>query len=327
MDRVARKVVPGVPLSRVYSALRSGEIRLNGKRVKGDARVSAGDSLDAKEWLVSSVNRSPLPAPAEITSGAPSPSRDRTVPQRPLDGRIVFESPHIIVISKLRGEVVHGPDSLETLVRAHLLPSAAAGVSFAPGPVHRLDRNTTGLVVYSASLRGAQEMSKALRGHRVRKLYAAVLSGEVAAEERWDSRIRRDDVTRKSGVATQGSSDTQPGRSAGGGQEALTLVTPVAVADGASLVVARIVTGRTHQIRAHATANGTPLYGDRKYGGPAFPGGYILHAGALAITTPSKEIDFGHLWTPLPAVAEGRVERLFGKSALNQLYEVFSVGR
>jgi 23S rRNA pseudouridine955/2504/2580 synthase len=344
IDRIARKAFPGLPLSRIYSAIRSGDIRLNGKRVKGEARVASGDSLDAREWLVTGpvtsrgpgATRTPLDLPRP-GSPADTPGSDgsgkgrrgpaagslraaesgeRGVSPHAFDLRIVYQSPHLLVVSKLRGELVHGADSLETLVRDHLAGSLAAGVSFTPGPVHRLDRNTTGLVVYSASLRGAQEMSKALRGHRVRKLYAAVLSGIVAGEQRWENRIVRDQFAKRSDAAA-----------GTGGQDALTIVRPIATAHNASLVVAQIVTGRTHQIRAHSAENKTPLLGDRKYGGPSYPGGFILHAGALAMTAPVPEIDFAHLWTPLPTFAEERVRKLFGSEALTALYEVFSVGR
>lgn len=304
IDRVARKAFPQIPLSRIYSALRSGEIRLNGRRIKGDVRVTAGDSLDVRERLV---------------GGAPKDAANSPAPDiHQLDGRIVHESPHLLVVAKERGEIVHGPDSLGTLVQSYLASSIAPGVSFTPGPVHRLDRNTTGLVMYAASLRGAQEMSRALRGHRVRKIYAAVLTGIVAGQQRWDARLTRDPRTRRSDEANHG-------------QTAITLVNPVASGRSASLVIARIVTGRTHQIRAHASVNGTPLLGDRKYGGMPFAGGYILHAGALTVTEPNEGfkategIDFVHLWTPLPTSAEAQIRNLFGEAALSALYELLSI--
>ena len=267
--------------------------------------MTAGDSLDVRERLVGG-------APGGPSVDAPSTDIHQ------LDGRIVHQSPHLLVVAKERGELVHGPDSLGTLVQSYLARSMAPGVSFTPGPVHRLDRNTTGLVMYAASLRGAQEMSEALRGHRVQKIYAAVLTGIVAGQQRWDARLTRDPRTRRSDEASHG-------------QTAVTLVSPVASGRNASLVVARIVTGRTHQIRAHASVNGTPLLGDSKYGGAPLAGGYILHAGALAITEPSdgieamEGIDFDHLWTPLPTSAEARVRNLFGEAALSGLYELLSI--
>ncbi len=308
IDRVARKAFPQLPLSRIYSALRSGEIRLNGRRIKGDVRVAAGDSLDVQERLISGapVSLSPDENAPNGTAGSPAPDI------HDLEGRIVYESPHLLVVAKQRGELVHGPNSLGTLVEAYLASSPAAGVSFTPGPVHRLDRNTTGLVMYGASLRGAQEMSRALRAHRVQKIYAAVLTGVVTEKQRWDTPLTRDHRTHRSDAADHG-------------QTAVTLVNPVASGKNASLVVARIVTGRTHQIRAHASINGTPLLGDNKYGGLPFAGGYILHAGALTVADPTEIIDFTHLWTPLPSSAGARVRHLFGNVALRALYELLSV--
>ena len=305
IDRVARKAFPQLPLSRIYSALRSGEIRLNGRRIKGDVRVAAGDSLDVRDRLIHGAPGVPVVPVSRDAAGA----RDRAI--RELDGRIVHESPHLLVVAKRRGELVHGPDSLATLVQSYLTHSPAAGVSFTPGPVHRLDRNTTGLVMYGASLRGAQEMSRALRAHRVQKIYAAVLTGVVTEKQRWDTPLTRDQRAHRSNAANRG-------------QTAITLVNPVASGKNASLVVARIITGRTHQIRAHASVNGTPLLGDNKYGGPPFAGGYILHAGALTVAEPTEGIDFTHLWTPLPSSAEARVRQLFGNTALSALYELLS---
>ncbi|MEE8441675.1 MAG: RluA family pseudouridine synthase [Spirochaetia bacterium] len=300
IDRVARKAFPQLPLSRIYSALRSGEIRLNGKRIKGDVRVAAGDRLDTHEQLLRG-------APA---SREQSGTHERSINE--LDGRIVYESPHLLVVAKRRGELVHGPDSLATLVQTYLAHSVAPGISFTPGPVHRLDRNTTGLVMYGASLRGAQEMSTALRAHRVQKIYAAVLTGVVTGGQRWDARLTRDHRTHRSDAAHRG-------------QTAVTLVNPVGSGRNASLVVARIITGRTHQIRAHASINGTPLLGDRKYGGLPIAGGYILHAGALTVAEPTEAIGFAHLWTPLPTSAETRVRNLFGDAALSALYETLAI--
>ncbi|MCK4513911.1 MAG: hypothetical protein KAU31_01570, partial [Spirochaetaceae bacterium] len=142
IDRVARKVFPQLPLSRIYSALRSGEIRLNGRRIKGDVRVAAGDSLDVRDRLIHGAP-SARGAPVVPVTRDAADARDRAI--RELDGRIVHESPHLLVVAKRRGELVHGPDSLAILVQSYLTHSPAAGVSFTPGPVHRLDRNTTGL--------------------------------------------------------------------------------------------------------------------------------------------------------------------------------------
>lgn len=304
IDRVARKVFPRLPLSRVYSALRSGDIRLNGRRALPSVRVAAGDILTARGPIANEVATSP-----PQTAGVPVGDRHE------LADRIVFRSADLLVVNKLRGELAHGPHSLETLVRSVLADSLAPGHSFTPGPVHRLDRNTTGLIIYAASLRGAQAMSRVLRRRTICKTYVAVVSGSVTEPARWENDLVRLTADRRSEITAL----TEPAPSGAAGQSAVTLVTPISVHDRASLVAVRLVTGRTHQIRAHAAAHGVPLLGDRKYGGPQFPGGYILHAGALTVKDSAEDLGFAHLWAPLPPAAVTRIRTCFGDTALRQV--------
>jgi RluA family pseudouridine synthase len=300
VDRVARKALSHVPLSRVYSAIRNGEIRLNGRRVSGAERVKSGDTLDVHPLLLPPVD-------------GESPGRENRPASRSIADRIVFESPHLLVVNKERGELVHGADSLAVSVADHLGQRDPQGISFVPGPVHRLDRNTTGLVVFGLSLRGSQEMSRAFRTRAVTKTYGAVLSGTVRGPQTWNSPVGRDRSTRISTAEGDG-----PGLSAE------TQVWPLTSAGGLTLAVVRILTGRTHQIRVHASAAGMPLLGDRKYGGPARNGGYILHAGALAVQRESDVLAFSRLWAPLPAASESAVRSLFGERGLRDLYSRFS---
>jgi len=160
-------------------------------------------------------------------------------------------------------------------------------------------------------LRGAQEMSLALRERRLEKVYGAVLQGCVEEMQHWTESIVRDRETMRSET--------------GSGAAAESIVEPVAVCGNASLVAVAITTGRTHQIRVHAASAGSPLLGDRKYGGSPFPGGYILHAGSIACDTAKDDIPgFERLWTPLPEDADARLRGLFGAEAVNRLYDRFS---
>jgi 23S rRNA pseudouridine955/2504/2580 synthase len=299
-----------VTLSRIFKALRSGDIRLNGKKVAGDNRVAAGDSLDVHGSLLRDVG-------TRSTRGA------ETEPSlAPIGDRIVFESEHLLVISKQKGELVHGKGSLVGAVEHYLRGKTAAGVSFRPGPIHRLDRNTSGIVMFAVSLLGAQVMSHYLKTETVEKTYGAVFQGRIDGPQVWDESIVRDRKRLVSAV--------------GDGSRALTTVEPVETRNAATLAVVQISTGRTHQIRAHARHAGSPLLGDRKYGGVPFPGGYILHAGSLAVVSDDPDRSnlpihhdpsipgFERLWTPLPPESDARVRGMFGVEALNRLYGRFS---
>ena len=325
LDRVLRKYLPDVPLSRIYRALRSREIAVNGKRARADTRVFEGDVLEIAETLHSArIRRTEEPDGAGVGASTdqphdgrkPAAATRRAKRESPpaLAGRIVFESRDLIVVNKMRGELTHGPDSLETIVREYLAGRGAGGVSFRPGPVHRLDRNTSGLVIFAASLAGAHRAGEALRTGRLEKRYLALVEGRLRAA-RWEDRLERDESSRTTGAAGGGGAGGRGGSGGGaGGRVAVSVVEPVVADRDATLAVIRIETGRTHQIRAQAALHGHPLAGDRKYGGHG-RSAYLLHAASL--TAPAEsDIGFEHLEAPLPAAFAERIERVFGAGTL-----------
>ncbi len=312
LDRIVRKYLPGIPLSRIYRALRSREITVNGKRVRGDTRVSEGDTLEIADTL-RGTRRSPndeATAVASGTTGRPTESD--------LAGRIVHESAELLVVNKAWGELTHGEDSLEEKVRRYLAGHGVSGISYRPGPVHRLDRNTSGLVIFGASLRGAQKATEDLQSGRIVKRYAAILEDVVAAD-RWEDALERDTEQRVTRAVEGDRGDD--GRGVARAKSAITWVESVATAANCSLVIVRIDTGRTHQIRAQAAHHGHPLLGDRKYGSRA-RGPYSLHAATLSAGDPDAKVDFEHLVGPLPERFRARAVELFGDAAVERLEHV-----
>lgn len=312
LDRIVRKYLPETPLSRIYRALRGREITVNGKRVRGDTRVSEGDTLEIADSLRGARR---TPAHATGASGSATGASE-------IAGRIVHESAELLVVNKAWGELTHGEDSLEEQVRRYLAGRGPAGISYRPGPVHRLDRNTSGLVVFGASLRGAQKATEDLQGGRIVKRYAAILEGLVASD-RWEDDLERDTerhVTRAIGNA-QTDEHEADGRGKSRAKKAVTRVEAVATGGNCSLVIARIDTGRTHQIRAQAAHHGHPLLGDRKYGSSA-RGPYSLHAASLSAGDPDAKVDFEHLVGPLPERFRARAAELFGDAAVERLEHI-----
>jgi 23S rRNA pseudouridine955/2504/2580 synthase len=239
--------------------------------------------------------------------------------------RIIYESADLLAVNKEAGMEVHGSgESLEALVRAYLAPKLPPSLSFRPGPLHRLDRPTSGILVFSVSLPGARHFSALLREGKIRKRYLALVEGAIEEPGSWEDSLFRDREARRTLVSP-------------GGKAARTRFFPLGTYTGTggaySLLALEPETGRSHQIRAQTAARGHPLGGDRKYGGrplpaaffspaapttPAVPAGggssgrppFLLHAWKLI---PPAETGFiPPLEAPLPDYFRDLMERLFG---------------
>lgn len=291
IDTVLRRVLSRLPLSRIYRALRAGEIRMDGARAKPGARVRAGAVIEVAARLLDQGS-------GEVESPSADPG--------PVQAMIVARTGHLLVLNKPKGIPVQGGSNLGTrpldeMVRAYLAGSGAS-LSFRPGPLHRLDRNTSGLVVFSVSIEGARRFSAAIRDGRLRKYYLALLGGRLTGTEVWRDPLVRDPVRRLTRVSNASGKAVR---------EAETRVTPLLAGREATLALCRLVTGRAHQIRAHAAAHGLPLYGDRKYGGTG-DGGYLLHALRLELEDPDPLLGSLRYSAPLDAGQQSRVAALLG---------------
>ena len=266
LDRVVRRLLPSAPLSRIFQAIRTGEIQVGGRVAAGAYRVREGDVIRvraelAEESAVQAI-RPPTDAPPDWLLSA-----------------ILLENEHLLVLNKPRGLLVHGEGSVEQAVRAYLAPRLPASLSFVPGPLHRLDRNTSGLLAFGKSLSGARLFSELLRQGAIGKLYLGLLEGALAERAEWEDtliRTSRDASTRQSA----------------GGANARTTAVPLLRGGRLTLAAIQIATGFTHQIRAQAQIHGYPLAGDRKYGGSPRPGGYLLHAWILELPAHNDLLGF-----------------------------------
>ncbi|MBI5136839.1 MAG: RluA family pseudouridine synthase [Nitrospirae bacterium] len=262
----------------------SGLVTLNGLPAKPSAKVRGGDRIDAAI---------PTPEPLALTA------EDIPLP-------IVFEDDHLAVIDKPAGMVTHpAPGNWTgTLVQAllhHLQGLSGIGGRERPGIVHRLDKDTSGLMVVAKSDRAHHALSAAFKAHNLDRRYQALVAGHPDPDHGTiELAIGRDRGNRKK---VSVSTDCP--------RHAVTHYRTLARYDlpGAgtvALVECKLETGRTHQIRVHLASRGWPVLGDSTYGGRrAWPRGFtvprqMLHAARLHITHPitGEALKFD---APLPA--------------------------
>ena len=264
-DALLAAAVDGLTRSAAQRWMEEGRVTLSGVPVKKNARLDAGTVLAVTP-----------PQPEEVD----------VVPQNiPLD--VVYEDNDVIVVNKPVGMVVHPapghPDG--TLVNALLYhcKDSLSGINgqLRPGIVHRIDRDTSGLIIAAKNDRAHLALAEQLQDHSLFRLYHAVAVGGFREESGTvDAPIARHRTDRKKMAVCR------PGE----GKDAVTHWQVVDSRNGCSHITCRLETGRTHQIRVHMAHIGHPLLGDTVYGAKKpWPGlaGQCLHAAQLTFTHPS----------------------------------------
>ena len=274
LDRILRKALPDHSLSLIHRLLRQRKVQVNGKPVNIPGKqIMQGDLIK-------------IQVQKDITGGK---KQEKTTPA-PLP-EILWQGLGIIIFNKPSGLSTHGPGSLDNLVQIHFASKLSPSLSFKPGPLHRLDKLTSGAIAFSETLEGAKLFSLLLKEHKLEKTYLAIIEGHISKNEIWQDDLTRNKKEQKTYVMSDDNS-----------KSALTIVKPIAYNSLCTLVEARIKTGRTHQIRAQAAAHGHPLAGDSKYGGHPISGaeyGFFLHAWKIELCE-SIEGFPGLIEAPLP---------------------------
>ena len=257
LDRWFRRRFPHVSQGRIERMCRKGEIRVDGARVKGATRVAPGQV----------VRVPPLP-PAENTAvpaeraGAPEPDAERA---RALRDAILFRDDHLIVLNKPAGLAVQGGTG-QRLHLGALLPVLRFGRPDDPRLVHRLDKDTSGLLVLGRTAGAASRLGALFRSREVDKIYVAAVAGKPEPP----AGTIRFGLVKAGGAGDERMRALHPDEVAGteGARRAVTDYRVIEQAGARLAAVAlRPVTGRTHQLRAHMAAIGCPIAGDGKYGG------------------------------------------------------------
>ena len=263
--------------TRLQSLILSGHILVDGKRQKTGYRLKQGE---------------------EISITIPSPHPPNIVPMA-VDFAVLYEDSDIIVVNKPPGLVVHPAPGHQSSTLVHGLlyycgDLSGIGGELRPGIVHRLDKDTSGVLVVAKNDLAHQHLARQFQQRQVRKVYHALVAGHLPQQEgRLETLLGRHPIQRKKMAILKN-----------GGRKAITRYRVLATVPLLSLVEVVIETGRTHQIRVHMAHLGCPVIADPIYGGKktkiVAANRLCLHASHLQIVNPGTGKEM-HFRAPLPA--------------------------
>ncbi len=289
LDRWFRRHFPDLPHGRLETLLRTGQVRVDGKRAKAGLRLAAGQA----------VRVPPLPNAPARPAKAPPPPVDAADAEA-LRGAVLHRDDQVIAIDKPPGLAVQGGSKITRHLDG-MLDALRFGAAERPRLVHRLDKDTSGVLLLARNAAAAGRLAAAFRERTARKIYWALVVGQPKPRQ------GRIELALAKLAGPGGERMAAPaGGDAEAGKRAVTLYSLVESAGAEAAWLAMWpLTGRTHQLRAHAAALGTPIHGDGKYGGgEAFLQGRgisrKLHLHARRLVLPHPEGGVLDVSAPLP---------------------------
>lgn len=282
-DKYLKKLLPQAGNGFLYKMLRKKNITLNGKKAAGNEVIAAGDTVEmffSEETFLKFSGKSVWKKEEQCYEpGSEAGEKYRKAYQSLSDICVIYEDEDILILNKPAGVLSQKAEkddiSLNEWMIGYLsekgeLTEEKAGY-FRPSVCNRLDRNTSGLVLCGKSVRGSQFLSEMLRNRNLRKYYTACAQGEIAREITLDGYLKKEEEKNRSRILSEKEYRMLVTAHPGAQKEYKrieTVIKPLfydAEGDFTKLEIL-LVTGKSHQIRAHLAAVGHPVLGDWKYG-------------------------------------------------------------
>jgi 23S rRNA pseudouridine955/2504/2580 synthase len=287
LDRWFKRHFPDLGHGRLERLLRTGQVRLDGKRVKAGDRIEPGQTIRIP----------PIAPEGDAPPRAPSSPREISrSDSEAIQARLLWRDDDVLVIDKPAGLAVQGGTGTSRHLDG-LLDALRFEATERPRLVHRLDKDTSGVMVLARSAYAAGRLAEAFRGREARKLYCAITVGVPKPEGgRLELALAKESGSHGERVAVAGEA----------GLKAVTLYQVIdTVGTQAAFVHLSPLTGRTHQLRVHMAAINTPILGDGKYGGAAaflagLEGHQPLHLHARRLLLPHPRRGVIDITAPLP---------------------------